>query len=105
MSTYLAVYLSVFASRRRHTSCALVTGFQTCALPIYHHVLERISQLLEHVPSVHQFAPVCTEKSNDSKAFLDEISARQSPTANRSEERRAGKECVSTCRSRWSTNN
>src|SRR3546814_6201424 len=23
-----------FASRRRHTSCALVTGVQTCALPI-----------------------------------------------------------------------
>src|SRR3546814_1530778 len=23
-----------FSSRRRHTSCALVTGFQTCALPI-----------------------------------------------------------------------
>src|SRR3546814_4010239 len=25
----------VFSSRRRHTRCALVTGFQTCALPIY----------------------------------------------------------------------
>src|SRR3546814_7695032 len=24
----------VFSSRRRHTSCALVTGVQTCALPI-----------------------------------------------------------------------
>src|SRR3546814_4876887 len=24
----------VFSSRRRHTSCALVTGIQTCALPI-----------------------------------------------------------------------
>src|SRR3546814_10664311 len=24
----------IFASRRRHTSCALVTGVQTCALPI-----------------------------------------------------------------------
>src|SRR3546814_8531418 len=24
------------SSRRRHTSCVLVTGFQTCALPIYH---------------------------------------------------------------------
>src|SRR3546814_1969121 len=26
--------LFVFASRRRHTRCALVTGVQTCALPI-----------------------------------------------------------------------
>src|SRR3546814_2868160 len=25
----------LFSSRRRHTSCALVTGVQTCALPIY----------------------------------------------------------------------
>src|SRR3546814_14095995 len=25
-----------FSSRRRHTICALVTGVQTCALPIYH---------------------------------------------------------------------
>src|SRR3546814_9921492 len=28
-----------FSSRRRHTRCALVTGVQTCALPIY--MLER----------------------------------------------------------------
>src|SRR3546814_7973546 len=26
-----------FSSRRRHTSCALVTGVQTCALPISRH--------------------------------------------------------------------
>src|SRR3546814_1038334 len=25
----------VFSSRRRHTRCALVTGVQTCALPIF----------------------------------------------------------------------
>src|SRR3546814_7631415 len=28
-------YTFFFASRRRHTRCALVTGVQTCALPIY----------------------------------------------------------------------
>src|SRR3546814_16590601 len=27
--------LFFFSSRRRHTRCALVTGVQTCALPIY----------------------------------------------------------------------
>src|SRR3546814_1831606 len=27
-------YFFVFSSRRRHTRCALVTGVQTCALPI-----------------------------------------------------------------------
>src|SRR3546814_2894844 len=29
------VYCFFFSSRRRHTRCALVTGVQTCALPIY----------------------------------------------------------------------
>src|SRR3546814_2494555 len=28
------MYVLFFSSRRRHTSCALVTGVQTCALPI-----------------------------------------------------------------------
>src|SRR3546814_4334122 len=28
-----------FSSRRRHTRCALVTGVQTCALPIYALIL------------------------------------------------------------------
>src|SRR3546814_2165887 len=31
-----SIFLScLFSSRRRHTRCALVTGVQTCALPIY----------------------------------------------------------------------
>src|SRR3546814_5100878 len=29
-------YYFFFSSRRRHTRCALVTGVQTCALPIEH---------------------------------------------------------------------
>src|SRR3546814_2426616 len=29
------MWIFFFSSRRRHTSCALVTGVQTCALPIY----------------------------------------------------------------------
>src|SRR3546814_6605807 len=37
MCCYLIFFF--FSSRRRHTRCALVTGVQTCALPIYqrHH--------------------------------------------------------------------
>src|SRR3546814_3587451 len=34
----------VFSSRRRHTRCALVTGVQTCALPIYRRLAESSSQ-------------------------------------------------------------
>src|SRR3546814_1947081 len=29
------LYIFFFSSRRRHTRCALVTGVQTCALPIW----------------------------------------------------------------------
>src|SRR3546814_5467470 len=37
--------LSVFfSSRRRHTRCALVTVVQTCALPIFHSVMEEYWQ-------------------------------------------------------------
>src|SRR3546814_7474794 len=32
----LLLYLFFFSSIRRHTICALVTGVQTCALPILH---------------------------------------------------------------------
>src|SRR3546814_3673725 len=32
--TLLSAYTVVFSIRRRHTICALVTGVQTCALPI-----------------------------------------------------------------------
>src|SRR3546814_2316886 len=41
MNAFLFVFASLrlffffFSSRRRHTRCALVTGVQTCALPIY----------------------------------------------------------------------
>src|SRR3546814_11403505 len=35
MSFLFVVLVFLFSSRRRHTRCALVTGVQTCALPIY----------------------------------------------------------------------
>src|SRR3546814_16763321 len=36
MNRYVLYFFFFFSSRRRHTRCALVTGVQTCALPIYH---------------------------------------------------------------------
>src|SRR3546814_174820 len=46
--------LFFFSSRRRHTSCALGTGVQTCALPIFHGgsalgALLRLEQLILEV--------------------------------------------------------
>src|SRR3546814_2695847 len=35
MLLYLSFCYFFFSSRRRHTRCALVTGVQTCALPIF----------------------------------------------------------------------
>src|SRR3546814_3482046 len=45
-----------FSSRRRHTRCALVTGVQTCALPIYQGISDIVvtaqkqSENLQDVP-------------------------------------------------------
>src|SRR3546814_1430885 len=36
--TLLCSVCLFFSSRRRHTRCALVTGVQTCALPIYNWI-------------------------------------------------------------------
>src|SRR3546814_8797063 len=33
-----------FSSRRRHTRCALVTGVQTCALPISPELMEKLAR-------------------------------------------------------------
>src|SRR3546814_5218169 len=35
MVDFFYLFFFFFSSRRRHTRCALVTGVQTCALPIY----------------------------------------------------------------------
>src|SRR3546814_10614966 len=45
MITYVWICF-FFSSRRRHTRCALVTGVQTCALPIY-HALRRVDDRVE----------------------------------------------------------
>src|SRR3546814_6712794 len=40
--SFISVCFFFFSCRRRHTSCALVTGVQTCALPIF---LEQVGAL------------------------------------------------------------
>src|SRR3546814_1346024 len=102
------ITLFFFSSRRRHTRCALVTGVQTCALPI----LSGAKQILEQQATTsNNLANVST---SGFRAQLDTFRAvpvvgAPSPTrafvvdstVGRSEERRVGEECVSTCRSRW----
>src|SRR6056297_3836065 len=69
-----------FSSRRRHTRFSGVTGVQTCALPIL--ASRRPVNRRPRIRAATRTGP------------------RRRPS--RSEERRVGKECVSTCRSRWS---
>src|SRR3546814_5981442 len=87
-----------FSSRRRHTRCALVTGVQTCALPILHmvEIAEKLGFDWVSV-SEHHYAPY--QMTPNPMIMASAIIQRTSKV--RSEERRVGKECVSTCRSRW----
>src|SRR3546814_3093899 len=104
MLTFLCLFF--FSSRRRHTRCALVTGVQTCALPICD-----LGGGEGEMDELHRRGLAVGRGAVDiglglaghrlpSEAqeggFLDPAEAR------RSEERRVGKDCVSTCRSRWS---
>src|SRR3546814_6073100 len=100
-----------FSSRKRHTRCALVTGVQTCALPIYpstdmsaapsHFVVERLQGLL---PYEAELISAIAEKLVAAwRGKLGDVrtdAASAAPQLTRSDGRREGKECGSTCRSR-----
>src|SRR3546814_21069636 len=98
--------LFFFSSRRRHTRCALVTGVQTCALPIWLVIPGESRGPCD--AGARQLDPgfrrgsltfpegIIVDKVRGDEEAIEPFKAR------RSEERRAGKECVSTCRSRWS---
>src|SRR3546814_7014456 len=86
-----------FSSRRRHTICALVTGVQTCALPIFAAGQGRLLAAADGGSGVlflllRGIARPAQHLEPGKRGFK----------SRRSEERRVGKECVSTCRSRWS---
>src|SRR3546814_6273920 len=55
-----------FSSRRRHTRCALVTGVQTCALPIYASV-ERFEKAGGTPLTAPRAIPYATEKGPGNK--------------------------------------
>src|SRR3546814_9740523 len=102
-----------FSSIRLHTRCALVTGVQTCALPICSAHTEGAVVVSDQT----RIIGVGTQKGGPGKtttvvnvmAALAWAGQRvaiadfdpQSNATMRQEERRVGKECVSTCRSRW----
>src|SRR3546814_16998013 len=100
---------------RRHTRCGLVTGVQTCALTIlcgeWLVKLKPVTQE-EIITHAHLFCGIGVGAKGFNKATprVANIVGRYKcigsidvdAGAMRSEERRVGKECGSTCRSRWS---
>src|SRR3546814_20140131 len=104
-----------FSSRRRHTRCALVTGVQTCALPAFHEPMTATQADPSLQALMLPFADGTLAWPRDGALFLRArdgwplherplpgLACEQGFQPARSEERRGGKECVSTCRSRWS---
>src|SRR3546814_20534950 len=62
------VLIFFFSSRRRHTRCALVTGVQTCALPIY--PLEEEPQEEQH--HQHEDQTACRSPRHRLEECLDQ---------------------------------
>src|SRR3546814_9837932 len=118
------IFSFFFSSRRRHTGCALVTGVQTCALPIsiaapvsavdgddrtpllpVRHPNQDlfICDVLDAIPKddmasmEHPVFSLSTKPDNRTRRY-----EHNGNVIERSEERRVGTECVSTSRSRWS---
>src|SRR3546814_4258868 len=106
------------SSRRRHTRCALVTGVQTCALPISMGLKDAAKKLMADagVPVTPGYlgedqSPEHLQREADAIGYPVLIKAvaggggkgmRRVDAVQRAEEGRVGKECVSTCKSRWS---
>src|SRR3546814_9933652 len=99
-----------FLSKRRHTGGALVTGVQTCALPICadggggqgwgvcHGAGVGCMNELLSIPHPNPSPEGEGLRFAGYAAVFDRVDR----GGDRSEERRVGKECVSTLGSRWS---
>src|SRR3546814_8348258 len=104
------MFFFFFSSRRRHTRCALVTGVQTGALPICEDDLRHVTVDAPTIPAAPAPAEIemqeveVPEPASEPEGFeiIEEGAEEEAASPVRSEERRVGKECVSTCRSRWS---
>src|SRR3546814_17204786 len=108
-----------FSSGRRHTRCALVTGVQTCALPIELGAAPAQPVAAPTVAASPAASPAVVRRkrpnillimSDQERGGADlpaglgleapEWIAARGTRFTRSERRRVGKECVSTCISR-----
>src|SRR3546814_2054847 len=110
----MIVLYCVISCRKRQTRGALVTGVQTCALPICRPASARPNPIvagaafrpplpLRVVGPERQSAVVYTR---DARSLYIQFGKQSDGTTrqggSRSAERRVGNECVSTCRTWWS---
>src|SRR3546814_7198179 len=92
-----------FSSRRRHTRCALVTGVQTCALPIsVARRQDRHGGRFEQVDHRGDSPRACPRAKSAARRYFGWRRNLARGPAARWEERRVGKECVSKGSYRWS---
>src|SRR3546814_2176562 len=101
------------ASIRRHTRCALVTGVQTCALPIsasecraaHDRLIREAGSRRQRQKDIGDELASWQRRAETADHQLEELETRRlaasEESAQRSEERRAGNRWVSTCRYRW----
>src|SRR3546814_7864326 len=66
-----------FSSRRRHTRCALVTGVQTCALPIAEDEAKQESEAGETAPPASVADTVAAMVAYVDGMSIDDIAANQ----------------------------
>src|SRR3546814_18630171 len=78
-----------FSSRRRHTRCALVTGVQTCALPIF---LDKIHRDILNLVKKANGTSLIAEIRVMAIALQQEVNKAEGRVSKRSEERRVGKD-------------
>src|SRR3546814_15976839 len=121
VSVFLIIFF-FFSSRRRHTRCALVTGVQTCALPISigneratsvsdlrdtamqskAWPFEEARKLLKrHGQSAPDKGYMLFETGYGPSGLPHIGTLNEVLRTQRSEARRVGKECVSTCSTGW----
>src|SRR3546814_11432160 len=92
------------SSRRRHTRGALGNGVQTCALPSSGGFLVKPLQRRHLLQEVQYSGPFHQQEQDDGVQQVLEryVGGHVGPGSRERKSVRVGKECVCTCRSRWS---
>src|SRR3546814_10163671 len=85
------MYFFFFSSRRRHTRCALVTGVQTCALPILPTLRRKLEALAERRDELERLLadPDVAADQDRFRAFSREFAQLEPVAAALADERQA----------------